>query len=53
MLIGAGWLLGENWERVSYWIETYSNLVVVLVLAALGMGLYLLVRRRRASQCEL
>lgn len=53
MLIGAGWLLGENWERVSYWIERYTNLVVVLVLAALGMGLYLLARRRRTSQCEL
>lgn len=53
MLIGAGWLLGENWERVRDWIETYSNLVVVITLAALSVGLYLLVQRRRARQCEL
>lgn len=52
-LIGAGWLLGENWERVNHWIERYSTLVAALALVALGVGLCLLVRRRRASQCEL
>uniref|UniRef100_A0A831TGM8 DedA family protein n=1 Tax=Thermorudis peleae TaxID=1382356 RepID=A0A831TGM8_9BACT len=53
MLIGAGWLLGENWERVSHWFETYSDLAALLLLAALGFGLYLLARRRRERQCEL
>ncbi|MFO7272455.1 DedA family protein [Sphaerobacter thermophilus] len=47
ILIGAGVLLGRNWERVSHWVETYSNVVLVLlVLAVIGGGVYWLYRYR-------
>jgi len=40
-------LLGRNWERVSHWVETYSNVVLVLlVLAVIGGGVYWLYRYR-------
>ncbi|MBX5444206.1 DedA family protein [Sphaerobacter sp.] len=47
VLIGAGVLLGRNWERVSHWVETYSNVVLVLlVLAVIVGGAYGLYRFR-------
>ena len=40
-------LLGRNWERVSHWVETYSNVVLVLlVLAVIVGGAYGLYRFR-------
>lgn len=35
ILIWAGQLLGENWESVSTWAGTYSNVVVALIGAAI------------------
>jgi membrane protein DedA with SNARE-associated domain len=50
-LIGAGYALGTNWERVSGWMGAYSE--AVLVAATAVAGLYLLIRglrsRRRKS----
>ncbi|MDI3339818.1 MAG: DedA family protein [Sphaerobacter sp.] len=46
ILIWAGKLLGENWELVSRWVSTYSNVVAALIaVAALAGGLYLVLRR--------
>lgn len=45
VLIGGGYLLGANWDRVSAWVGTYSN--VVLVVAAVGAALFLLLRHFR------
>ena len=45
LLIGAGVLLGANWEAVQGWIGSYSN--VVLVLAAVGAAAYLILRHFR------
>jgi membrane protein DedA with SNARE-associated domain len=49
VLIGGGYLLGANWDRVSHWAGAYSD--VVLVLAAVGAALFLLLRhfRKRRS----
>ena len=48
LLIGAGWTLGENWERVSHLVDSISNFaLVVLVLAAIGLGIWWWRRRAR------
>lgn len=47
LLIGAGWLLGENWERVSRLVGSVSDVVLVAVLVA-AVGLAIWWRRRRA-----
>lgn len=48
VLIGAGVLLGRNWEAVSRWVGTYSTVVVVLLaVAVVAGGAYLLFRRVR------
>ncbi len=47
ILIGAGQLLGENWERVSNIAATYSDVAVGLGgLAVVAYGVYALFRRR-------
>ncbi len=41
LLIGAGWLLGENWERVSRLVGSVSDVVLVVVLVvAVGLALW-------------
>ncbi|MEQ9364205.1 MAG: DedA family protein [Leptospirales bacterium] len=46
LLLGGGYALGENWERILNWIKVYSTVVVTLLtLAALG---YIIWRRRRS-----
>ena len=48
-LIGAGVALGANWQAVSGWIGSYSN--VVLVVGAVGVGLMLIIHGvRRGNQ---
>jgi membrane protein DedA with SNARE-associated domain len=32
----AGFLLGENWERVGSYVEPFQNLVILLVLAGIA-----------------
>jgi membrane protein DedA with SNARE-associated domain len=51
-LIGGGWLLGENWEMVSQWVQTYSKLVLVTAFVALGGSLLVVARRHRARRSE-
>jgi len=48
-LIGAGYLLGANWSRVSGWVGSYSKviLVAVVAVAVAGAVLYPLLRRLR------
>lgn len=36
----AGWVLGENYDRVSGYIERYQNIVIVLVAIAVAYFLY-------------
>ena len=45
VLIGAGYLLGANWARVSGWVGAYSD--VVLVAVAIMAAIYLTVRGLR------
>lgn len=49
-LIGAGVALGANWEAVSGWIGTYSN--VVYVAAALALTLFVALRFRQRRQSK-
>ena len=48
LLIGAGVFLGANWSVVQNWIGSYSN--VVLILAAVGVAAYLLLRHFRRPE---
>ncbi len=45
LLIGAGVALGANWTRISGWIGSYSD--VVLILLAGAAAVFLLLRHRR------
>lgn len=47
LLIGAGVILGANWQRVEAWIGSYSN--VVLAVAALAVASLLVLRHLRKS----
>jgi len=47
LLIGAGVILGANWQRVEAWIGSYSN--VVLAAAALAAATLLVARHLRKS----
>jgi membrane protein DedA with SNARE-associated domain len=45
VLIGAGYFLGANWDRVSGWVGAYSD--VALVAAAIAAAVYLILRHFR------
>jgi membrane protein DedA with SNARE-associated domain len=47
LLIGAGVVLGANWQRVEAWIGSYSD--VVLVVAAVGVAILLVLHQLRKS----
>lgn len=45
LLIGAGVILGANWQRVEHWIGSYSN--IVLIAAVVVAAAFLTVRQLR------
>jgi membrane protein DedA with SNARE-associated domain len=49
-LVGAGAILGENWERVEPVVEAFQWIVIVLVIAAVARLVYTFFRRRRVNQ---
>ncbi len=49
VLVGAGYQLGANWERVSDIAGRYSDAAVVVIALCLVIGLFWLLRRRRAA----
>ena len=50
VLIGAGYLLGANWDRVSGWVGAYSDVVLVAVID--GAILYPLIRHLHRRKRE-
>ncbi|RRD61890.1 DedA family protein [Leucobacter sp. OH1287] len=44
----AGYFLGENWEAVSHFIDTFKYLVIGIVVLLLGFWLFRKIRARRA-----
>ena len=46
LLIGAGMILGANWQRVETWVGSYSNTVLIVVAAAAAIVLLLRQLRR-------
>lgn len=46
LLIGAGVILGANWQRVETWVGSYSNTVLIVVAAAVAIVLLLRQLRR-------
>ena len=49
VFIGAGWTLGDRWERVEGWIQPLSYAVVAVLVAAVGWLTWRTVQRRRAA----
>jgi membrane protein DedA with SNARE-associated domain len=49
LLIGAGVALGANWERISGWIGSYSDVVLILLAGAAALLLVLGHRRRKGK----
>lgn len=47
LLIGAGVVLGANWTRISGWIGSYSDVVLILLAGAAALFLVLRHRRRK------
>jgi len=45
--VGAGAVLGENWERVEPVVATFQWIVIVVILAGLARVAYVVVQRRR------
>lgn len=53
LLIGAGWLLGENWQRVSGLVGSGSHAVLVaLAVAAVGLAAWWWRRRTRTDAAD-
>jgi membrane protein DedA with SNARE-associated domain len=48
LLIGAGWALGHEWERISGAVDSASSVVVVVLAVAFVAGSGLFLYRRRA-----
>jgi membrane protein DedA with SNARE-associated domain len=48
-LVGAGAILGENWERVEPVVAAFQWIVIVLVFAAVARLAYTFFRRRRVQ----
>ena len=46
-LVGAGAVLGENWERVEPVVATFQWIVIVVILAGLARLAYVVFQRRR------
>jgi membrane protein DedA with SNARE-associated domain len=56
LLAYAGYVLGNNWEQVSHWMEQYSD-VVYVIIAVIAVGLvgwfiYSRVRRKPATEAS-
>jgi membrane protein DedA with SNARE-associated domain len=50
LLIGAGWLLGANWSRVTDFVGQVSNIVlVILVVAFVGLVVWWRRSKRRKT----
>lgn len=39
-LIGAGYALGDNWERVGEWISTFQYVIIAAIAAAMGWWIW-------------
>jgi len=49
ILVGAGYLLGQNWQRIGFYLSTYSQIVtaIVVIVVLLLAARYLYGRRKR------
>ena len=52
LLIGAGWFLGNEWDRIQGPVSAASKVVLIAVSLGLIAGGWLLIRRRRTASCE-
>jgi membrane protein DedA with SNARE-associated domain len=50
VFIGAGWALGDRWERVEGWIQPLSYAVVAVLAVAVAWLAWRTVQRRRAAR---
>ncbi len=49
VLISAGFLAGDNWQRILATIESFSSAITIIVIAAFFLAGYYYLRKRRAK----
>ncbi len=50
ILVGAGYMLGNNWQKIEVYLSTYSQVVAgIVVLAAIGLTVRYLARKKRVE----
>ncbi len=50
ILVGAGYLLGNNWQKIEVYLSTYSQVVAgIVVLVAIGLTVRYLARRKQVE----
>ena len=49
ILLSGGYLLGHNWERIGFYLNAYTEVVsvIVIAIALIAISRYLLLQRRR------
>lgn len=52
VLVGAGYLLGENWHIVEQYVGLLSKVVLALIVVALAVWVFLRVRSSRVERSE-
>lgn len=52
ILLGSGWLIQENWERIGYYLNVYSRVVLVLIVVFVGYKFYHYKQRRDRKKSQ-
>jgi len=52
ILVGLGYVFGENWEAVSSYLKTYGSVVFALIIGFAGLQLFLSYKSRRRGKAD-
>lgn len=52
LLVGGGYVLGDNWREIGGYISTYGTIITILVMVGLGLLINRFVKSRKESHKE-